>query len=194
MLLSLTSGGTSSRMIGGVVLLILTGACSSAPGPATTMSAPPVVATGGNRGVGLEVNVRNEGQQVTFAAEPDAVFTALEATFASLEIPLSRRQPEVRTLGNDGLKMRRKFGKLELRRVFDCGGTAGMPNSETYNLTAGIVSSVAADSRSGSVVTTVVDASAENPSYPGSVVRCSSNGVLEDAITNDLRARLNQRP
>ena len=121
------------------------------------------------------------------------VFEALEAAFSALQIPLSRREPDRFRLGTDGLKMRRKLGALELRRLFDCGGTSGMPNSETYTITASIISAVTASGDGGSVVTTVIDASAENPSYPGSGVRCSSSGSLEDAIAKELRTRLNAR-
>ena len=152
-----------------------------------------VGAGGSTRGIGLEMTVRNTGQQFTVAAAPDAVFDALEASYAALQIPLSRREPTTRLLGNDGLKMRRALGKIELRRAFDCGGTSGMPNAETYTITATIISNVVADGQQGAVVNTVIDASAENPSYPGSGVRCSTTGSFEEAIAKEVRARLNAR-
>ena len=86
----------------------------------------------------------------------------------------------------------RQLGKIELRRAFDCGGTPGMPNSETYQITATIISSVKAEGNNGAVLTTVIDASAENPSYPASGVRCSSAGTIETAIAKEVRERLTQ--
>ena len=179
-----------------VASLAMANACASAPGPAgaATAAALPTGSTGGSsRGIGLEVTARNLGQEAVVPVAQGPTFEALEATFAALQIPLSRREPERFTLGNDGLKMRRKLGAMELRRLFDCGGTSGMPNSETYTITASIISAVSAISSGGSLVTTVIDASAENPSFPGSGVRCSSSGSLEDAIAKELRTRLNAR-
>ena len=179
-----------------VALLAAANACASAPGlaGAGTAGALPTGSTGGSsRGIGLEVTARNLGQEVVLPVAQGPTFDALEAVFAALQIPLSRREPERFTLGNDGLKMRRKLGAMELRRLFDCGGTSGMPNSETYTITASIISAVTASATGGSVVITVIDASAENPSFPGSGVRCSSTGSLEDAIAKELRTRLNAR-
>ncbi|MES3033174.1 MAG: hypothetical protein V4813_04190 [Gemmatimonadota bacterium] len=176
--------------------LLLVGGCAGAAGPAGagTPAALPVGSTGGStRGIGLEVTARNVGQEAVVPVAQGPTFEALEATFSALQIPLSRREPERFTIGNDGLKMRRKLGSMELRRLFDCGGTSGMPNSETYTITASIISAVTASASGGSVVTTVIDASAENPSFPGSGVRCSSTGSLEDAIAKELRTRLNAR-
>ncbi len=183
------------RVVSAAALGLTTG-CASAPGPAGagTAAALPVGSTGGStRGIGLEVTARNLGQEAVVPVAQGPTFEALEATFSALQIPLSRREPERFTLGNDGLKMRRKLGALELRRLFDCGGTSGMPNSETYTITASIISAVTPSASGGSVVTTVIDASAENPSFPGSGVRCSSTGSLEDTIAKELRTRLNAR-
>jgi hypothetical protein len=194
---ALTARTHFSRGIGLAALLTLMAACASSSAPNTGSSTPSAIAVGASggsqRGVGLEVTARVDGQQVSVAADPAAVFTALEGAYEALQISLSRRDPEKRILGNDGLKMRRELGKIQLRRAFECGGTAGMPNSETYTITAGITSAVAADGTSGSTVTTVVDASAENPSFPGSGVRCSSNGTIEAAIEREMKARLNSR-
>jgi hypothetical protein len=107
-----------------------------------------------------------------------------------MQIPLTKRTPETFTLGNEGLKMRRQLGRIELRRAFDCGGTAGMPNSETYAITASIETSVVRESEFRVLLNTWVDASAENPSYPGSGVRCSSTGALEAAIAKAVQAHI----
>jgi hypothetical protein len=183
----------------GVCVAVGATACatSSTPGGASTaVAASPIGGTGGaSRGVGIEITARNEGASTSFAgADPAAVYAALEAAYVTLQIPLSRKEDATRTLGNDGLKMRRQLGKIELRRAFDCGGTSGMPDSETYTITAGITSSVTADPARGTVVTTMIDASAENPNYPGSGVRCSSAGTIEEAIAKEIRKTLSGRP
>jgi hypothetical protein len=170
--------------------------CASAPpgGAPTKVSSAPIGGGGSTRGVGLEMTVRNDGAQTSFAADPAAVFAALEASYIALSIPLSKRDDAARMIGNDGLKMRRQLGKIELRRAFDCGSSSGMPNSETYTITAGISTTVTSEGTNQSVITTVIDAQGENPNYPGSGVRCSSAGTIEDAIAKEIRTRLNSRP
>jgi hypothetical protein len=166
--------------------------CASAP--ASPGNPARVLATGsaGARAGVLEMTVRNDGQAQAFAAPPADVYTALESSYAALRIPLTRQDAAGRVLGNDGLKLRRQLGTIEMRKAFDCGGTAGMPNSETYEILASIVSSVQEDG-ANAVLTTVVEASGQNPSYPGSGVRCSSAGAIETAIVRHVRARLNSR-
>lgn len=163
----------------------------AAPVAAPTTRSLPVGATGGSRaGIGLEVTTRVEGHTTRLYGPPDGAFSALESAYTELQIPLTRRDDATMTIGNDGLKMRRQLGRIQLRRAFDCGGTAGMPNSETYNITASIISSITRESEGSVIVTTVVEASAENPNYPGSGVRCSSTGTLEDAIAKTTQGRI----
>jgi hypothetical protein len=184
--------GIFARAIVTVLIIGTVTACGTAPAlPGTPTRVLPTGSTGQQRGV-LEMTVRNDGQAVTLPAPAADVYAALEGAYADLQIPLTRKDAAARVLGNDGLKMRRQLGKIELRKAFDCGGTAGMPNSETYQIFATIVSSVEGDG-GNTVLTTVIDASGENPSYPGSGVRCSSSGSIEAAIIKEVRARLNSR-
>ncbi len=186
----------SSAMLLSAAALVTLTACASAPpgGASTRVSSAPIGGGGSTRGVGLEMTVRNDGAQSSFAADPSAVFAALEASYIALAIPLSKRDDAARMIGNDGLKIRRQLGKIELRRAFDCGSSGGIPNSETYTITLGISTTVVAEASKGSVITTVIDASGENPNYPGSGVRCSSAGSIEEAIAKEIRTRLNSRP
>jgi hypothetical protein len=177
------------------LLLALTlAACATSPasvGSGTTRALP-VGATGGSRsGVGLEVTARTDGHVTSLNAAPDPVFVAVTQAYEALEIPMTKRDAASRTVANDGLRMRRQLGRVELRRAFDCGGTAGMPNSETYQITASFTTVVTpGDGGNTAVVTTAVDASAVNASFGGSAVRCSSNGTFEEAIAKYVRTRL----
>ena len=177
------------------VVLLALAACAPATTPAT--QSPAIAAASGStgaRGVGIELTTRVEGVDASFPVGPDEVFAAVRDAYAALSIPLSRDEPAQRTIGNDGLRARRVIGKLETRRLFDCGGTAGAPNAETYQLTVTIISSVRSDGGTGSVLTTVVDGSGINPNFASSgAVRCSSTSSLEDAIAKDVRTRLQAR-
>jgi hypothetical protein len=192
--MSSSSVRSAVSLLSAMAILTLAGCASAPPGGASTrVSTQPIGDRGSRRGVGLELTVRNDGNETRFAADPAAVFAALEASYVALSIPLSTRDDATRMIGNVGLKIRRQIGKIETRRAFDCGSSGGMPNSETYTITLGINSTVTADASIGSVITTVIDANGENPSFPG-VVRCSSAGVLEEAIAKEVRTRLNSRP
>jgi hypothetical protein len=184
------AGPAIRTIVAALAVTTLTG-CASTPAPGTPARVLATGSAGARAGV-LEMNVRNDGQAQPFAAPPADVYTALESSYAALRIPLTKVDGAGRSLGNDGLKMRRQLGTIEMRKAFDCGGTAGMPNAETYEILASIVSSVQEDG-ANSVLTTVAEASAQNPSYPGSGVRCSSAGAIESAIVRHVRARLNSR-
>lgn len=177
------------------VLLALTALSACAAGKTPDVAPAPVTgralgSAGGRRGFGLEVTKRADGVEATYTASVSAVFTALEAAFTATEIPLTLRDPARGSIGNEGYKFRRKLADLPSRRLFDCGGTSGMPNAETYTITMSVLSNVS-DAGGGTVkLVTVVQASAENPNYPGSGVACASTGVLEDRLAAAVRNRL----
>lgn len=148
---------------------------------------------GGRRGFGLEVTKRADGVEASFGASVDKVFAALEAVFADTQIPLTMRDPAKGNIGNEGYKFRRKLADMPSRKLFDCGGTSGMPNSETYTITMSVIANVADAGNGSTKLTTIVQASAENPNYPGSGVACSSTGVLEDRLASGVRNRLGAR-
>ncbi len=176
-----------------VLSSVVLGACGAAPAAGVAPAPTTSVATGtsGARGVGLEISKRADGINAQLAASPARVFAALDAVYPKLEIPLSVRDPAKGVIGNEGLKFRRKLGDLTARRILDCGGTSGMPNADTYSLRMSIVSSVTAVEGGQSLLTTVIQATAENPNFPGSGVSCSSTGVLEDRIAADVKVQLN---
>ncbi|MBL0937341.1 MAG: hypothetical protein IBJ03_00490 [Gemmatimonadaceae bacterium] len=182
--------------IGAVVLSgVLLGGCAAAPAAGVGAAPTTSVATGGSgaRGVGVEVTKRADGIEEKLAATPAQVFAALDAVYPILQVPMSVRDPAKWVIGNEGLKFRRKLGDLTARRILDCGGTSGMPNADTYSLRMSILSSVAAVEGGQSRLTTVIQATAENPNFPGSGVSCSSTGVLEDRIAADVKIYLNAR-
>jgi len=164
---------------------------NSAPASAPVTGVP-MGTGGGSRGVGLEITRRADAVTVSLPVPPAKVFAALEAVYYALEVPLTTRDVAKLSLGNEGFKFRRKIADMPSRRLFDCGGSSGMPNAETYTITASIVSSVTASGSGGSTLFTVVQASAENPNFPGSGVSCSSTGTIEARIEKNLRTQLSQ--
>jgi hypothetical protein len=195
-----TSAPLTRAPITGLVALAaasLLTACQAAKAPdvaAAPVSSVPMGTGGGTRGFGLEVTKRTDGVETTVAASRAAVFTALEAVFAGLPLPLTVRDAAAGTIGNEGYKFRRKLGDMPSRKLLDCGGSSGMPNAETYTIKMSVLTNVTDAGTGSTTLTTVVVASAENPNYPGSGVSCSSTGALEARIAGDLRTRLNATP
>lgn len=181
-----------------IMLAAFAVASGCATGKAPALASAPVTGVpmgtgGGTRGFGLEVTKRTDGVETTVAVKPATVFSALGDVFAGLALPLTVRDSVGGTIGNEGYKFRRSLANIPSRRLFDCGGTSGMPNAETYTIKMSVLSNVSDVGNGTTRIITVVQASAENPSYPGSGVSCASSGAIEDRIAADLRARLNSR-
>ncbi len=179
--------------LGALTALTALTACSA--GKAPEVAPAPVIGVpmgtgGGTRGLGLEVTKRADGVETSYTASVSAVFAALEAAFADSQIPLTLRDPAKGNLGNEGYKFRRKLADMPSRRLFDCGGSSGMPNAETYTIKMSVLSNISDAGGGAAKLTTVVQASAENPNYPGSGVACSSTGMLEDRLAAAVRNRL----
>lgn len=177
--------------VGTLVAGCATGGGAVTQAPTTSLATG--AAGGSARGVGLEVSARVDGVETPLDAAPAAVFAALLDVYADLQIPLTRRDVVTYTLENAGMTIRRQLGKLEARRLFDCGGTSGMPNAETYTITASVQSSVTVKAGAGVTLVSVVQASAVNPNFPGSGVRCGSSGTLEETIAKRVKEHLDKR-
>jgi hypothetical protein len=96
---------------------------------------------------------------------------------------------EAKLLGAEGLKARRVLGSRQLRLLFDCGGTPGMPNAETYDLYITVMSRVSAKGANSSVYTAVSATATPSQFGGGASVNCSSNGVIEEELSKALKAR-----
>jgi hypothetical protein len=188
-----TRVGSRTPFVAAIAIGMLSGCAGATAGPGGITRSMPTGSMGAARpGVGLEVTARNDGQSQSLAASPADVYAAVLGAYTDLKIPLTREDASARVLGNDGIKLRRQLGRIEMRKAFECGGTSGMPNAETYQILASIVTTVEGEGENA-VMTTVITATGENPSYPGSGVRCTTTGAIESAIVREVRIRLNSR-
>lgn len=179
------------RFVPAAGLLMLAASASSGTSSAeltqSRTASQSIMASGGM----ANLAVRNETTANSAALEltPDQAFTALEAAYVALSIPIAEKYPSKRQLGNPSFRVRRKLGDLQLIRLVDCGGDSGMPNAETYIVTLSITSVIIPGATGGSVVQTVLDGDAKNPlTNAASNVRCASQGELEKAIVAKLKA------
>lgn len=155
-----------------------------APGPALVTQTL-IGADGGSVGM----NMVNEATAVGTAVDgtPEQLWTALQQVYVSLEIPLSFRDNQRRSLGNTAFRTRRRVGPVPMYRALNCGGESGMPNAETYDITMDIASSVTAGPDGKARLSTLLQASARRPSGGSGDIRCTSQGALEERIATMVK-------
>jgi hypothetical protein len=150
-------------------------------GPSSRVTTQAVQGLVGGTGIALVNNA--SASSSTISGSVDITWSALQSVYASLEIPLSMRDNEKKTLGNSAYRTRRRVGAVPMIRAFDCGGESGMPNAETYDITMEITSLVTPAPDGRARLQTLVQASARRPSGGNvSEVRCTSLGGLESKI------------
>jgi hypothetical protein len=119
---------------------------------------------------------------------PDSAFKLLQAAYAKLEIPIAQVDPKARSIGNEGLKIRRRVGGLTMQSVLECGEKMGLPNAETWDIFLNILSFVAADGPEGSSISTRIQATGHDPSVSGrEQTSCGTKGELEAKIGNTVK-------
>ncbi len=170
----------------------LLGGCASGSGSSAgsgpTLTADRAVTTQTVQGIvgSAGLNMVNDASAVgsTIDGSVDATWSALQSAYVSLEIPLTMRNNETKTLGNSTFRTRRRVGPVPMIRIFDCGGESGMPNAETYDITMDITSMVSATPEGKSRLQTLVQGTARRAvSGNNQDVRCSSIGGLEKRIS-----------
>jgi hypothetical protein len=162
-------------------------ACASSGGGGVQQETVRVV----DSGVGMQLTTHHTAGWVTqdVAAPGDAVWRALGAAHDSLGIPVTVRDERARTIGNDGLKLRRRLGQVPLQRYLDCGNTQGGPNAESYEVHLVVRTQVLPAGSGSSRVSSTVQAQARPVNFSGDWIRCTSRNTLEKAIA-ELAGRL----
>lgn len=186
------------RAIAGAILHALAlGGCASAGtarpdsdmGGASVQTA--VLANAGGSARGMNMVSVTDVSRTLVSAPPETAFQALSAVYATLNIPVTDINQQAHTLGNSAFRTRRRIGDVPTMRALDCGGDAGMPNAETYQLTLTIQSKVAPSDDGGSVILTTLEGTGRNPTTAASSdVRCASLGTLEKRIGELVRKTL----
>lgn len=125
-------------------------------------------------------------------ASPEAVWSALHATYRDLGIPVETIDNQGRRMGNTAFVRRRHLGHDLLSRFFDCGTNAfGASLADTERLQLHVTSRVLADG-TDSRMETDVRGSVLSGAASGTAVNCRSKGTLEILI--ETRVRINLTP
>jgi hypothetical protein len=159
------------------------GAVASSPGPDVRMSMPQgtqVITTGATvvRGVAnLQFPI-------------DKVWSAMAPAFDSLSIPLTVLDAATHTIGNQGLKARRRIGKTRIGEYLNCGNGEGGPSADLYDINLSLVSKLEPNSVGGTTITTTVDGVAKPASFSGDYIKCATTGELEKRLVKLVEDKL----
>lgn len=162
-------------------LLCLAACASRTTGGSTARTETVRVATTGTT-VAIQSTSTTAPSTREVARAADALWAVLPAVYDSLGIPVAQRQPATRTLGNDGLRLRRRLGSVPLQRYLDCGRGQDGPNAESYEVHLSVQTQVKPGARQTSHLSTIVQAQARPVNFSGEWVRCASRDMLEERI------------
>ena len=112
----------------------------------------------------------------------DKAWSTLPAVFGELGIEPGILDSKQHVFGNAGETFRREMGRQRLSRYFDCGSTAGMSNSDSYDLIIRVISQIVPQGEGLSSLRTQAEATAHANAVSGQAVRCASTGELERRI------------
>jgi hypothetical protein len=124
-------------------------------------------------------------------AASDRVFRILPAVFDSIGAPVTRIDPALKVMGNEGFKIRQRLGKTALSRYIDCGQAQIGPNADSYEVFMVLLVQIkpATTATSSSVVTTF-QTQARPLTFSQGYSACSSKGSLEAKIVELVKAQL----
>ena len=181
------------RLLLAVSHAALLSACGSSPSAAPDRGPQPVTTRidRGTTSIGLTtVNEANE-RSLTLGFPVDKVWEVMPAVFAELEIPIGTMLPDRWQIGNPSHSARRRLGGVRMDRYFECGGSSGMPNAETYTIHMSVM--VQLVPRGGDTqITTSVDATGKSPTAGSQPVHCASSGGLEERLLSLVGQKLRE--
>jgi hypothetical protein len=174
-------------------LLGLAGCASSgAIGPARP--AETVRASGGasmtSGSTGVSIVPSSSEVNVTIASPINVAWRAMPGVYQTLKIPLTTLDQQTHTIGNEGLKALKNLGGVPLSKYLDCGNSQIGPNADSYDVHLSIVSQLVANANGTTKLVTNLVASARPLAYAQEYSHCSSKGVLEAKLVDELNAAL----
>ena len=178
-------------------LLLLTGGLlagcaprSAAPPPSATPNLTTVIVAG-STDLSDPLDLRRQATvgQRTVNGTLSEVWAVLPAVFAQLGIEITRIDSGEGVIGNPGYRALRVEGQ-RLSRFLDCGRSFGRDYADHYSVTLAVLVQLVPAPDGGTVVRTVLDAYAQDPSRSGGAVHCITWGSLERRIGEIVAERL----
>jgi len=177
-----------------VLSIIGIAACASSGGGSAARPAETMRAAGGasmaSGSTGVSVVPTSSEVNMTIASPLNSAWRAMPAVYQSLKIPLTTVDQASHTIGNEGMKVLKKLGDVSLSKYIDCGNSQIGPNADSYDVHLSIVSQLIANPNGTTKLVTNFVASARPLAYAQEYSHCSSKGVLEAKIVDELNAAL----
>ena len=119
----------------------------------------------------------------------DAIFAALESTFAELKIPIETRNPKAGLLHNLNAEVTRRLGNEPLSRYLDCGRGFSGNNADVYRISLAVSAWIEPATGEPQRLLVAVAASGRDPSGSHSAyAACTSRGALEQRVAARVQA------
>ena len=160
------------------------GAVASTPGPDVRMNMP----SGSQQVLRTGATVVRGVANLQFPI--DKVWSVMPQAFDSLSIPLTVIDATSHTIGNEGLKARRRIGKTRIGEYLNCGNGEGGPSSDIYDINLSLVSRLQPNAVGGTTITTTVDGVAKPASFSGDYIKCATTGELEKRLVKLVEDRI----
>ncbi|MGE0158903.1 MAG: hypothetical protein AB7T31_05780 [Gemmatimonadales bacterium] len=174
------------------VALCALAACTSAPpraGSAPTLTTVFVVPPADRTPRGIELRHEATVGERTVSGTVSEVWAVLPAIFEQLEIETTTVDPAQGVIGNSGYRARRVEGR-RLSDYMDCGRSFGREYADQYTVTLAVLVQLVTAADGRTVVRTILDGYARDPSTSGSSVHCITWGSLERRIGDLVVERL----
>jgi hypothetical protein len=159
------------------------GAVASTPGPDVRMSMPQ-----GTQVISVGATVVRGVANLQFPI--DKVWSAMSPAYDSLAIPLTVFDPANHTIGNEGLKARRRIGNTRIGEYLNCGNGEGGPSADIYDINLSMVSRLQPNANGGTTITTTVDGAAKPASFTGDYIKCGTTGELEQRLVKFVEKQI----
>lgn len=167
--------------------------CSSTQSTGTVPEPRPTTITSqSGSSVTIRTSVSDVNKVDTLWVNHARVWKVLPAVYGIMDIPIANYDAEKGIVGNAGLKLFRRLGKVPLTRYLDCGSTQVGPNVESYEVMLSVltIANPVPGDTSLTVVHTSVDASARPMQFAGAHTQCRSKGALEAQLLQTLKVQL----
>lgn len=159
------------------------GGASTAPGPDVRLNAPQ-----GSEVLSIGATVV---RGVANLQDPiDKVWAALPVAYDSLAIPLTVLDATNHVIGNEGLKLRRRLGRVRLSEFLNCGNGEGGPSADSYDVNLSVVTKLQPNSNGGTTATITVDGVAKPAEFSGDYIKCATTGALETRLVKLVQPQL----
>jgi hypothetical protein len=159
------------------------GAVAATPGPDVRMNMPQ-----GSQVIRTGATVIRGVANLQFPI--DKVWSAMVPAYDSLSIPLTVLDATSHTIGNQGLKARRRIGQTRIGEYLNCGNGEGGPSADLYDINLSMVSTLQPNAAGGTTITTTVDGAAKPASFSGEYIKCATTGELEKRLVKLVEDKL----